>query len=349
METASGGRIHRILGPVLTGAVNRRANDLPRGVADFPTAFTAFHQAYAARKGAVIWGDKSPVYYDSLPALARLFPQARFIIQWRDPAATANAIARAAPSAPWYQRRGIYLRGLIGYQVLKSGVDFLLSRGQPVCQLTYEELTSDTAKVMREVCRFLEIPYRDELADLRGADRSAIFKEAHHSLVRGDNIISKPRTVILDQAIRQKINGYVKLWKRRYNNEWPPSVLTDADDVAMPRLPQRVGDQVAYRAVYRTELLGRAIDDRVKWWGPDRHIVTYKINPRRDELYFIASTPEPEFRIESWSAMGSLDQLREARWRTAELASVVDVEDGGRAHAGHSGTPDGRGGGTMRR
>jgi Sulfotransferase family len=235
------------------GALTRHgitANDLPRGVADFPTAFTAFHKAYAARKGAVIWGDKSPIYYDCLPALARLFPQARFIIQWRDPAATANAIARAAQSgAPSYQKRRIYLRGLIGYQVLKSGVDTLLARGQPVCQVTYEELTSDPAKVMREVCRFLEIPYRDELADLRGADRSAIFKEAHFSLVRGDKIVSTPRTVILDKATRQKIDGYVKLWKRRYNDEWPPSVLTDADDVALPRLPQRVGDQVAYRVV----------------------------------------------------------------------------------------------------
>jgi hypothetical protein len=226
------------------------ANDLPRGVADFPTAFTAFHQAYAARKGAVIWGDKSPIYSDSLPELARLFPQARFIIQWRDPAATANAIARAAQSgAGCYRKRGVYVRGLIGYQVLKSGVDFLVSRGQPVCQVTYEELTSNPAKVMREVCRFLEIPYRDELADLRGADRSAVFNEAHHALARGDEIVSTPRKVILDQATRQKIDGYVKLWKRRYKDEWPPSGLTDADDVVLPRLPQRVGNQVAYRAV----------------------------------------------------------------------------------------------------
>ena len=226
------------------------ANDLPRGVADYPTAFTAFHQAYAARKGALIWGDRSAIYYDSLPALARLFPQARFIIQWRDPAAAANAIARAAQSgAPYFQQRGAQLRGLIGYQVLKSGVDSLLSRGQPVCQVTYEELTSDTAKVMREVCRFLEIPYRDELANLRDADRSAVFKGEHHSLVRGDKIVSTPRAVVLDQAARQKIESYVRLWKRRYNDEWPPSVLTDADDVALPRLPQRVGNQVAYRAV----------------------------------------------------------------------------------------------------
>jgi hypothetical protein len=235
------------------GALTRHGiveNDLPRGVADFPAAFTAFHQAYAARKGGVIWGDKSPIYYDSLPALARLFPHARFIIQWRDPAATANAIARAAQAgAPSYQKRGVYLRGLIGYEVLKRGVDSLLARGHPVCQVTYEELTSDTAKVMREVCRFLEIPYRDELADLRGADRSAIFEEAFFSLVRGDEIVRTPRGVILDPATRRKIEGYVKLWKRRYNSQWPPSVLTDAHHVALPRLSQRVGNQVAYRAV----------------------------------------------------------------------------------------------------
>jgi 6-hydroxynicotinate 3-monooxygenase len=74
----------------------------------------------------------------------------------------------------------------------------------------------------------------------------------------------------------------------------------------------RFTGQVAYRAIYRSELLGTEIDDRVKWWGPDRHIVTYKVNPRRDELYFIASTPEPDFKIESWSARGDLDQMRAA-------------------------------------
>jgi salicylate hydroxylase/6-hydroxynicotinate 3-monooxygenase len=40
--------------------------------------------------------------------------------------------------------------------------------------------------------------------------------------------------------------------------------------------------------------------------------VSYKVDPRRDELYFLASTPEPDFRIESWSAHGDLAQLRAA-------------------------------------
>ncbi len=40
--------------------------------------------------------------------------------------------------------------------------------------------------------------------------------------------------------------------------------------------------------------------------------MSYKVDPRRDELYFIASTPEPDFKIESWSAQGDLAQLRAA-------------------------------------
>jgi salicylate hydroxylase/6-hydroxynicotinate 3-monooxygenase len=75
----------------------------------------------------------------------------------------------------------------------------------------------------------------------------------------------------------------------------------------------RFTGQVAYRAVFPTRLLGGAgFDDRVKWWGTDRHIVSYILDPRRDEIYFMASTPEPDFVNESWSAPGDLGELREA-------------------------------------
>jgi len=71
--------------------------------------------------------------------------------------------------------------------------------------------------------------------------------------------------------------------------------------------------RVAYRTTFPAARLNRlAIDDSAKWWGPDRHIVIYYINPRRDEVYFVTSTPEPEFSVESWSAKGDLDVLRTA-------------------------------------
>src|SRR4051794_25886831 len=75
----------------------------------------------------------------------------------------------------------------------------------------------------------------------------------------------------------------------------------------------RFTGRVAYRTVFATRLLnGLDVYPCIKWWGPDRHIVSYFVNPRRDELYFVTSTPEPEFSIESWSAKGDLATLRAA-------------------------------------
>ena len=71
--------------------------------------------------------------------------------------------------------------------------------------------------------------------------------------------------------------------------------------------------RVAFRTVFPAHLLnGLEIDDCTKWVGPDRHIVIYYINPRRDEVYFVTSTPEPGFDIESWSSKGDMAELRAA-------------------------------------
>ena len=71
--------------------------------------------------------------------------------------------------------------------------------------------------------------------------------------------------------------------------------------------------RIAYRTVFPAKLLGDyEIDDCTKWWGPDRHIVIYYVKPDRSEVYFVTSQPDPGFTVESWSAMGDVDELREA-------------------------------------
>lgn len=75
----------------------------------------------------------------------------------------------------------------------------------------------------------------------------------------------------------------------------------------------RFTGRVAYRTTFPASLMdGATIDGSAKWWGPDRHIVMYYVTPARDEIYFVTSTPEPDFRVESWSAKGDLDELRDA-------------------------------------
>lgn len=71
--------------------------------------------------------------------------------------------------------------------------------------------------------------------------------------------------------------------------------------------------RVAYRTTYPSALLAdTAVDDRAKWWGPDRHIVHYFISPRREAIYFIAVTPDPGFEVESWSTKGDVAMLCDA-------------------------------------
>ncbi len=77
--------------------------------------------------------------------------------------------------------------------------------------------------------------------------------------------------------------------------------------------PVNFTGRIAYRTTYPAALLnGFAIDDCTKWWGEDRHIVIYYVKPDRSEVYLVTSQPEPEFRIESWSAKGDVNALRAA-------------------------------------
>lgn len=72
----------------------------------------------------------------------------------------------------------------------------------------------------------------------------------------------------------------------------------------------RFTGRVAYRTTYPTARINDiAIDERAKWWGSDRHVVHYFTTPSKDEIYFIAVTPEPSFQVESWSTRGDKDML----------------------------------------
>jgi 6-hydroxynicotinate 3-monooxygenase len=79
-----------------------------------------------------------------------------------------------------------------------------------------------------------------------------------------------------------------------------------------PEKPRFTG-RVAYRTTFPTGHLGELdIGDNTKWWGVDRHIVVYFVKPNREEIYFVTSTPESQFEVESWSSHGDIETLRRA-------------------------------------
>jgi hypothetical protein len=156
----------------------------------FVDAFEAVHREYAGRKGADIWGDKSPEIYDRMVSLARDFPGARFIVVWRHPRSTIASMQEAAvKEARFFQKRGMSLRGLIGNRKLENQCRRLRKMGVPVCEVDYEDLVGNTDKVMLEVCDFLEIPFEPGLTSLEGANRESAHTGGHHALLRGDKIV----------------------------------------------------------------------------------------------------------------------------------------------------------------
>jgi len=79
-----------------------------------------------------------------------------------------------------------------------------------------------------------------------------------------------------------------------------------------PERPTFTG-RVAHRTVFPSALMGDfAVDTCTKWWGPDRHIVVYPVNPRRDETYFVTSVPDQSWDVESWSARGEMAEVQQA-------------------------------------
>src|SRR5579863_9957208 len=98
---------------------------LPRKVS---TLQEACHLAWNHYAGLAIGGCKSPNYFDMLPRLAREFPDARFIVIWRNPIDICRSITRATDGDAFFAKRGMILRALHGCHELKRGVDELHSR-----------------------------------------------------------------------------------------------------------------------------------------------------------------------------------------------------------------------------
>jgi hypothetical protein len=207
------------------GALTRHKIDpaaIPENISDLPGAFTAVAQQYAGKKRATVWGCKSPSYYDCMTELAGWFPQAKFIVIWRDPADVCRSIVRAAEKSPWFARRGMDLRALLGYRRMKKEADELVRRGARIHQLQYDDLVREPAAALTAICDFIGVPFDPRMASLEGADRSALYNGDHHSMVKSSSIVAnRERPEVLSPELKSKVERYVVFWRKQSGGSWP--------------------------------------------------------------------------------------------------------------------------------
>jgi hypothetical protein len=254
---------------------------IPDGIRDLHGAVQAVYTEYARqKKNAPVWGCKSPTYHDEVTRLSRFFPNARFVIIWRDLRHICRSILDAAETSPFFNRRGMTLRAIIGYYDLKRQCDALIKRGGRVYQLDYEELVRDPVRHMKAICEFLDLPYDPNTSNLKDADRSAISDLRHHSLVKGEKIVAtRSGSEGVPEELRDKIERYVKMWRERYGT-WPAYPKSFESNPKNPGVLERTLDRLTYNFLRLSHHAAPVIFSFVpmKVWGAyRRHIAVRRI------------------------------------------------------------------------
>lgn len=222
-------------------------NDLPRNVSTLSEACEAAWKLYAP--DAAVRGCKSPNYFDCLPRLAQGFPDAKFIVLWRDPADVCRSVVRARTDS-FFARRGMVLRALLGCRDLKRGYDALVERGIQVHSLNYEDLVADPEFAMHGVCSFLDIAFDRRMVSLKNADRSAIYDASHHDGVNSEKIVpGKKKAEVLSDKLRRKVARYTAYWKRESGGAFPRYPETFDNSVSSVFFIERFVDNFVYRAL----------------------------------------------------------------------------------------------------
>lgn len=81
-------------------------------------------------------------------------------------------------------------------------------------------------------------------------------------------------------------------------------------DILFGAEPPRYTGRIAQRAIFPAyRIAGAPIDDCTKWWGEDRHILSYFMTSCRDEVYLMGAVPAPPWAHEETSLPGSRDDF----------------------------------------
>ena len=131
---------------------------------DAAGAIRAFYAAYASAHEKPRWGDKTPVYIESIAQIGSVLgDQARFvhlIRDGRDVAVSrgARAVKRGREATPAADEAETWKRRIEGARVQGSEVAHYL-------ELRYEDLIADAEPVLRKVCGFSELEYDPAMLD----------------------------------------------------------------------------------------------------------------------------------------------------------------------------------------
>jgi hypothetical protein len=194
-------------------------------------------QACCARAGARVYCDKSLGALDSLPAVADVLPDARYILVFRH---VMDVVASALEASPWgfrgygflpFVERSMdnFVAGLVEYWVAHSGAALdWQTRHEEACHLVrYEDLVAEPEPRAAALFSFLGVV--DDATSLRrafatpGAGVLGDHKISYTDGIHGESV-GRGRTVpvaLVPPPLRDAANGYLaELGYRPLTDDW---------------------------------------------------------------------------------------------------------------------------------
>jgi Sulfotransferase family len=129
--------------------------EIAAGPPTLGSALGAVFRAYARRFGKPRWGDKRPGYYENIPALLRLFPDAQIVHLVRD----GRDCVASLKTMPWFKQD---VHAAISTWVEAIASCRRAARWLPADayhELQYEKLVADPANQLAALCEFLGEDY----------------------------------------------------------------------------------------------------------------------------------------------------------------------------------------------
>src|SRR6185503_19594528 len=130
---------------------------LPDGRADYFREVRAMlerMQQKISAPGKTYFLDKTPRYHLILDELAQIFPDAKFIVLWRNPLAVVASILNTWQKGRFdlrYYEQDVF-RGPLNI------LSFVESHTVAICELRYEDLVARPDEMVRRATEFLELP-----------------------------------------------------------------------------------------------------------------------------------------------------------------------------------------------
>jgi hypothetical protein len=149
-----------------------------------PAAFLdTLYGAYAQQRGAVRWGDKTPIYTSYIDLIQCIFPQAQFVHIIRDGRDAALSMLEK-----WGQR-DFHIDICFAAHNWRRRIRQARASGARLgadqyYELRYERLVGDAETELRSLCDFLSEPYVPEMAEPHRLGRERLRPNDFHAPVR---------------------------------------------------------------------------------------------------------------------------------------------------------------------